>query len=348
MTLGALRLFSPPAWGWSVAEANRVCGVSVFPTRVGMVRPRGSSSPDLRRFPHPRGDGPLPLAGIESFGAFSPPAWGWSDQSPIAPPHHHVFPTRVGMVRRRRRRCRCRNCFPHPRGDGPPGSAVGGQDAEVFPTRVGMVRRRAGKGYRACRFPHPRGDGPPCRLRSLRLLLFSPPAWGWSAVVVGCDQMWRCFPHPRGDGPVSVFPGPLMVKFSPPAWGWSEGPESPMPTERVFPTRVGMVRRARARRYAEKCFPHPRGDGPNAKGRKFCFLKFSPPAWGWSAWSAVVAWMPRFSPPAWGWSSVQGWGAEGFAVFPTRVGMVRRSSSPATPSGVFPTRVGMVRLGPGY
>ena len=44
----------------------------------------------------------------------------------------------------------------------------------------------------------------------------------------------------------------------------------------------------------------------------------------------------QFSPPAWGWS-VSSWlrGESGW-VFPTRVGMVRRSSSPATPSGGFP------------
>ena len=77
----------------------------------------------------------------------------------------------------------------------------------------------------------------------------------------------------------------------------------------VFPTRVGMVRRATTFDPINRSIPHPRGDGP-----------FQEPYWG--ARSA-------YSPPAWGWSVVASAELECETVFPTRVGMVRRQPQPA-------------------
>ena len=89
--------------------------------------------------------------------------------------------------------------------------------------------------------PHPRGDGPtplgPVECDSM----FSPPAWGWSAVGGGAnflklvlptrvgmvrqraeDQLERQrSPHPRGDGPRQLSINLTAQEFSPPAWGWS-------------------------------------------------------------------------------------------------------------------------------
>ena len=91
----------------------------------------------------------------------------------------------------------------------------------VFPTRVGMVRDEIASRALANCFPHPRGDGPVLRAGGQAVLLFSPPAWGWSegseheaereqvfptrVGMVRPPSTNRChrwgFPHPRGDGP---------------------------------------------------------------------------------------------------------------------------------------------------
>src|SRR5260221_549852 len=95
--------------------------------------------------------------------------------------------------------------FPHPRGDGPPDAARGGDIRQfsppawgwsggcggdgarilVFPTRVGMVRGWDWGGSVARRFPHPRGDGTGTVLRRGFGSAFSPPAWGWSGDAGG-------------------------------------------------------------------------------------------------------------------------------------------------------------------
>src|ERR1039458_9089156 len=69
-------------------------------------------------------------------------------------------------------------------------------------------------------------------------------------------------PHARGDGPdvfSLTFEG---EEYSPRAWGWSAGYGCPCESERVFPTRVGMVRSWE--QLARTCWgiPHARGDGP--------------------------------------------------------------------------------------
>ena len=116
--VGWLR-FSPPAWGWPVVKIYAKIYNSVFPTRVGMARHR--SSPVLASwcFPHPRGDGPASCCGSTSVTVFSPPAWGWPAIRVIGWHGNHVFPTRVGMARRRVVCWRPFPRFPHPRGDGP-------------------------------------------------------------------------------------------------------------------------------------------------------------------------------------------------------------------------------------
>ncbi len=153
-------VFSPPAWGWSVARAGRGQFQAVFPTRVGMVRHEHSLPHPQKRFPHPRGDGPRWLFAIRCDALFSPPAWGWSGVDAAVERFVSVFPTRVGMVRHTRNNTTRSTGFPHPRGDGP--STVGPASGsrwfsppawgwsepvfvalrveEVFPTRVGMVR----------------------------------------------------------------------------------------------------------------------------------------------------------------------------------------------------------------
>src|SRR5437660_9178994 len=74
----------------------------------------------------------------------------------------------------------------------------------------------------------------------------------------------RCsgFPHRRGDGPMEVAGQLAAPKSSPQAWGWSVVGLPLSLRERVFPTRVGMVRWLNSVTKRASRFPHTRGDGP--------------------------------------------------------------------------------------
>ncbi len=276
------RLFSPPAWGWSVnAPGSPVCR-AVLPTRVGMVRAANVAPSGEFRSPHPRGDGPVFTTSQVIALRFSPPAWGWSVTEQEKENAMKVLPTRVGMVRARSSCASRPPGSPHPRGDGPGGAGFlvvvdrfsppawgwsarrdrrGGRDG-VLPTRVGMVRPGARVSLRAVGSPHPRGDGPASVAQAAEIAKFSPPAWGWSgdmeswilrrAVLPTRVGMVReqptgrspspGSPHPRGDGPVITPMASVWMMFSPPAWGWSEQRQQRGGGTVVLPTRVGMVR----------------------------------------------------------------------------------------------------------
>ena len=274
--------FSPRAWGWSASRPRRVPPRFVFPTRVGMVRLPTPAAPLLSCFPHARGDGPLATTGTLTITLFSPRAWGWSVCSRLTGRPRSVFPTRVGMVRSRTAVSRC-----------PP------------------------------RFPHARGDGPPPTIAETPAVGFSPRAWGWSGLhlhprhrrhvfptrvgMVRTTATRRSpairFPHARGDGPDFWHRQTLPDAFSPRAWGWSAHPCDRPRSGRVFPTRVGMVRKATSCNPRRSSFPHARGDGPRRGYASSRGGGFSPRAWGWSV----------------------------------------KRPAPVQPGGVFPTRVGMVR-----
>src|SRR5262249_25332509 len=133
---------------------------SVLPTRVGMVRASRRSRRRAARSPHTRGDGPSPMPFGNCNDAFSPHAWGWSEQTFTGPVAEIVLPTRVGMVRSELLRYAARSRSPHTRGDGPQppshprslnrfsphawgwSGLTQNQNVActVLPTRVGMVR----------------------------------------------------------------------------------------------------------------------------------------------------------------------------------------------------------------
>src|SRR3989442_1234587 len=95
------REFSPRVWGWSDYIMRAQVKLEVFPTRVGMVRFPQRVAADSHRFPHACGDGPT-LAYMRSRSIpFSPRVWGWSEDGFCGSAEINVFPTRVGMVRRR-------------------------------------------------------------------------------------------------------------------------------------------------------------------------------------------------------------------------------------------------------
>ena len=130
------------------------------------------------------------------------------------------------------------------------------------------------------------------------------------------DVACNSFPHPRGDGPEHFDSKGGIKEFSPPAWGWSDIQSKYRREPEVFPTRVGMVRITLRKLFWMPCFPHPRGDGPRMTVSDCYTDAFSPPAWGWSGISCHVS--------------------LDVAVFPTRVGMVRRQVGKASHASCFP------------
>ena len=112
--------------------------------------------------------------------------------------------------------------------------------------------------------------------------MFSPHAWGWTAMYfrmqsassvfptrVGVDQASLAadktrqrFPHTRGGGPDAATGLVQYLKFSPHAWGWTLRIAIQQPETPVFPTRVGVDREELLAQIAELRFPHTRGGGP--------------------------------------------------------------------------------------
>ena len=167
-----------------------------------------------KRFPHPRGDGPLHDDTVNELIKISPPAWGWPGDIEQAESGQTDFPTRVGMARFIRYLKQTVAGFPHPRGDGPwirdrihiiaeisppawgwPGAITKhAAEARDFPTRVGMARGKNGWRLDAHRFPHPRGDGPITRRAIARATWISPPAWGWPEAGLAPIRVTLDFP----------------------------------------------------------------------------------------------------------------------------------------------------------
>jgi len=151
-------------------------------------------------------------------------------------------------------------------------------------------------------------------------------------------------PHVRGDGPSLFVTGSTILAFSPRAWGWSELMSVAGLGRDVLPTCVGMVRHLSGPGRGGARSPHVRGDGPSTVALDKVFRKFSPRAWGWSAFEIDAVFMESvlptcvgmvlcpslvgpasatFSPRAWGWSDRRPALPASMAVLPTCVGMVR-------------------------
>ena len=172
--------------------------------------------------PHPRGDEPLVRYGTQTTSRVFPTRMGMNRRKkPMNKIPAYVFPTRVGMNR---------------------GQVVERGGREVFPTRVGMNRSRAENRHRsAYRVPHPRGDEP---------------------VVKEMENWWNTrVPHPRGDEPT--------------------GRQPERASKAVFPTRVGMNRYITFSANASRCvFPTRVGMNRTSAARTPRTPACSPPAWG--------------------------------------------------------------------
>ena len=199
-----------------------------------------------RRFPRPRGDGPVGQARPVDPLMVSPPTRGWTVQLGDRACARWGFPAHAGMDLTYTVSGTEGTRFPRPRGDGPraliscakpfsvspptrgwtPGIAglTGGQGG--FPAHAGMDRRRCLAFGAMARFPRPRGDGPAEQLAHLPVVEVSPPTRGWTQesqgrplprigfpAHAGMDlsprstiPRIRWFPRPRGDGPASRRP----------------------------------------------------------------------------------------------------------------------------------------------
>jgi hypothetical protein len=151
-------------------------------------------------FPHARGDVPSQQKRKTGKASFSPRTWGCSVRSLVFRQMDCVFPTHVGMFRKKTMSDFDDLGFPHARGDVPRpcragkrrlpfsprtwGCSVlctrGDHGFMVFPTHVGMFRRDWSHIQLDGSFPHARGDVPATNGRWLGLKPFSPRTWGCS------------------------------------------------------------------------------------------------------------------------------------------------------------------------
>jgi len=276
-------------------------------------------------FPHTRGDVPQCLTPCRMEREFSPHAWGCTVIHSQRAAHSIVFPTRVGMYRPCCGNQGGESRFPHTRGDVPIAMKSRAMPATVFPTRVGMYRR--------------------CEWVAGDVFEFSPHAWGCTERRARVGRSDVGFPHTRGDVP--ALPGHAQL------------------CQHVFPTRVGMYRRAVVVAVPDfKFSPHAWGctvDGLRATAARPVF----PTRVGMYRPQLAVS-PPRheFSPHAWGCTGRCPCGCVRPWRFPHTRGDVphakrkkQRSkpfsphawgctaypNAPAGPGWVFPTRVGMYR-----
>ena len=191
---------SPPTRGWTVAcpgHPRQACG---FPAHAGMdPNELGRSRPD-RRFPRPRGDGPMPPEAQWYIDGVSPPTRGWTHASECRRTGKGGFPAHAGMDLLPWRAPPGRSGFPRPRGDGPYYCGKNARGRWVSPPTRGWTflvigLKKLGGGFPA----HAGMDRSPTRQR---------PSVSW-------------FPRPRGDGPMSEDVPAVSMEVSPPTRGWT-------------------------------------------------------------------------------------------------------------------------------
>ena len=298
---------------------------------------------------------------IDWFRAFSPRPWGWSGGRGGHATGPFGFPTLVGMVRAPRTRLPHQTGFP--RSWGWSWRVTIRIDPAGLSHACGNGPWRDKAGNMQEEFPHARGDGPYKAQTQTGFSMFSPRSWGWSVfrrqekgrqgqvfpTLVGMVRRrepggarQHRFSHARGDDPFGTGGGNVPLVFSPRSWGWSETTIGPLSARLVFPTTVGMVRRASRFWLLADCFPttvgmvrtsstclaggmsfpHARGDGP-IDALQTLHPGVSPRSWGWSDDSADKPGVETVFPRSWGWSERGPLYGRILRVFPTLVGMVR-------------------------
>ena len=205
---------------------------------------------------------------------------------------------------------------------------------------------------------------------------FSPRAWGWSSqkeesilkrfvfptcvgvdryclpllswtlvfpTCVGVDRLPEilaygnaCFPHVRGGGPPRDSTLRSHRLFSPRAWGWTEDKCTCHTGAHVFPTCVGVDRRAARGRSRAGCFPHVRGGGPFTSRVSPSRTRFPHVRGGGPLKYSQYQSRREFSPRAWGWTEGEFTDGAEYPVFPTCVGVDRYAGFPYRTATRFP------------
>ena len=156
-------------------------------------------------------------------------------------------------------------------------------------------------------FPHTRGGVPHIRQKLNELLAFSPHTWGCTAYRAASIFCTRSFPHTRGGVPSCGFIGLIL--------------------DHVFPTHVGVYLGKSIHQICSLRFPHTRGGVPNYRSVWVDDFQFSPHTWGCT-------------------SSISTCQAHSI-VFPTHVGVYRKTPSCSAAGWSFPhTRGGVPHLHP--
>ena len=171
---------SPPTRGWTLRLRQLAVGFAGFPAHAGMDRGRRCPRPCGRRFPRPRGDGPLTTTLTIAVVAVSPPTRGWTVRLGRGPCHAVGFPAHAGMDPRGSHDWPGANWFPRPRGDGPSSTAQATRLRSVSP---------------------PTRDGPLIAISLPPMALVSPPTRGWTPHRLHSEPPHAGFPAHAGMDP---------------------------------------------------------------------------------------------------------------------------------------------------
>ena len=131
---------SPPTRGWTRHHGSRRHRDRGFPAHAGMDRTSTWRGICSRRFPRPRGDGPMPRTLGVTDPAVSPPTRGWTPSAESLVPRVPGFPAHAGMDPRCRPSTRSASRFPRPRGDGPKAFTATQAGTGVSPPTRGWTR----------------------------------------------------------------------------------------------------------------------------------------------------------------------------------------------------------------
>ena len=172
--------YSPHAWGWTGISTDDILNSIVFPTRVGMARflcvcdscicaysPRVGMDRQVdsvgvhgEGIPHTRGDGPTAGNLLHNHSVVFPTRVGMGPRWRRRRARWKVFPTRVGMMVTDWLTRMFRTYSPHA-WEWTVGCGCFCGRSGVFPTRVGMDPWLTRARRRTRSIPHTRGDGPP-------------------------------------------------------------------------------------------------------------------------------------------------------------------------------------------
>ena len=140
-TLVAYETYSPRPWGWTGPGESKRAWRDVFPTPVGMDRPKRERERRRSGIPHARGDGPSSTPPPVSLAQYSPRPWGWTARYEVEWRLRRVFPTPVGMDRGQHNGAYQQTRIPHARGDGPAGHHLHHLHGQYSPRPWGWTGR---------------------------------------------------------------------------------------------------------------------------------------------------------------------------------------------------------------